>query len=617
MTTPLPAVPAEDRTAPARRRTWLALGGAAAVLLVAYLALVLSTGDGLPRGTRVLGVDVGGQSEQQAAATLASALGPQAAAPIEAVVGGEHVTVVPADAGLAFDPEATVAGLGGRAWNPVTLLSALTGGPEVAPAVAVDQEALHATLTAIAADSDTPAVEPTLVVADDGPRLTPGRSGTVLDRDAAASALTAAYLVSRGPVALPQVPAAPSVDDTAAAAARDLAAAAVAEPVTVRVGGVSATIPAATLRRALSFVPSGGALVPRLDGAVLRAAIAPAVAGVEKPGRDARWDVSSGRPVLVPSRTGRGVNAGLLADSVVAVLGERGAQRSVEARIGTIQPSLTTAQARELGITEQLSSFTQYFPYAAYRVQNIGQAARSINGTLLRPGETFSLNKTLGERTVAHGYTVGYVIGPGGVFKEDLGGGVSTSATATWTAAFYAGLERVHTQAHSIWISRYRAGLEATVAWGAFDMSFRNDTPHGVYITTIMTSTSITVQMWGQKVYDRIEAVSGPRTAVVAHKTVYDDSPTCHAQSGQDGFSIDVFRVFVKDGEQVRRERISTRYRPSPEVVCGPDPATATATASPSPSGSGSAGGSGSGSPGPSSSAAATPRPSASGATRT
>ena len=119
-------------------------------------------------------------------------------------------------------------------------------------------------------------------------------------------------------------------------------------------------------------------------------------------------------------------------------------------------------------------------------MQNIGQAARSINGTLLLPGETFSLNKTLGERTVANGYTKGFVVGPGGVFKEDLGGGVSTSATTTWTAAFYAGLQRVHTQAHSIWISRYRAGLEATVAWGSFDMSFKNDTPHAVYITTVM-----------------------------------------------------------------------------------------------------------------------------------
>jgi vancomycin resistance protein YoaR len=265
-----------------------------------------------------------------------------------------------------------------------------------------------------------------------------------------------------------------------------------------------------------------------------------------------------------------------------------GSTRSVVAEIGTIPPKRTTAQARALGVVEQLSSFRQHFPYAAYRVQNIGQAARSINGTLLLPGETFSLNKTLGERTVAHGYTKGYVIGPGGVFKEDLGGGVSTSATATWTAAFYAGLQRVSTQAHSIWISRYRAGLEATVAWGAFDMSFRNDTPHAVFISTIMTHTSITVQMWGTKVYDRIEAVSSARYNITpAAGTQYDTSATCHAQTGGEGFSIDVYRVFIKGGKEVKREKITTRYRPSPTVLCHADPATVTPSPSASPSASG------------------------------
>ena len=60
--------------------------------------------------------------------------------------------------------------------------------------------------------------------------------------------------------------------------------------------------------------------------------------------------------------------------------------------------------------------------YAAYRVQNIGEAARRMNGTLLMPGDTFSLNDTIKERTEKNGYTVGFVVGAGGVFAEDLGG---------------------------------------------------------------------------------------------------------------------------------------------------------------------------------------------------
>jgi vancomycin resistance protein YoaR len=551
-------------------------------LAAVYLALVAASGDGLPRGAKVLGVDVGGQSEAQAVATLRSALDDRATATMDVVLAADHVSVVPRDAGLTFDAAATVAGLSGRIWNPVTLLTQLTGGPTLDPVVLVDDALLAATVKTLAADSDTPAVEPTVEVTGVSVSLNPGKNGTVLDQEAAAAALADAYLVSSDPVVLPVVESTPTVPDDAAREALDVARRVVSGPFTVRVATVTATIPAAALGEALAFTAANGELVPSLDGDVLRAAVAPALASVETPGRDASFAIVGGRPVVVPAKVGRGVNADLLARDVLAALtAGDGSTRSVEAEIGTIEPKLTTERARALGVTEQLSSFTQRFPYAAYRTQNIGTAAKRVNGTLLLPGETFSLNDTIGERTPGNGYTKGFVIGPGGVFKEDLGGGVSTSATTVWTAAFYAGLQRVQVQAHSIWIPRYRAGLEATVAWGSFDLKFKNDTPHAVYITTIMKNTSLTVQMWGTKVYDEIRAVSSARYNVTPPSTTrYDPTPTCHAQTGEQGFSIDVFRVFVKDGTEVKREKITTRYRPSPTVVCKADPATVSASPS-------------------------------------
>ncbi len=593
-----------DASRPDRRRGLLVAGVVAAALVAIYLALVAASGDGLPRGTKVLGVDVGGQSEAQAVATLRTVLADRATATMDAVVAADHVSVVPRDAGLTFDAAATVAGLSGRIWNPVTLLTQFTGGPTPDPVVVVDDALLAATVKALAADSDTPAVEPTVEVTGVSASLNPGKNGSRLDQEAAAAALTDAYLVSSDPVVLPVVESTPTVSDDAARTALDLARRTVSGPFTVRVGAVTATIPAAALGEALAFTTANGELVPSLDGDVLRAAVAPALASVETPGRDASFAIVGGRPVVVPAKVGRGVNADLLARDVLAVLTADGT-RSIAAEIGTIEPKLTTERAKSLGVTEQLSSFTQRFPYAAYRTQNIGTAAKRVDGTLLLPGETFSLNDTIGERTPGNGYTKGFVIGPGGVFKEDLGGGVSTSATTVWTAAFYAGLERVQVQAHSIWIPRYRAGLEATVAWGSFDLKFRNDTPHAVYITTIMRNTSLTVQMWVTKVYDEIRAVSSARYDVTPPSTTrYDPTPTCHSQTGEPGFSIDVFRVFVKDGAEVKRERITTRYRPSPTVVCKPDPATVSA----SPSASASA------TPKPTSSvpATASPKPSAS-----
>ncbi|MFC6237423.1 VanW family protein [Longivirga aurantiaca] len=589
--TATPDTTSPDQTAPdPASRGWqrpLLWVGIAVLLLGAfYAALVASSGDGLPRGAKVLGVDVGGLSEAEAAAKLDAELGPAATDPVNATIGEDSVSIVPADAGLSFDAEATVDGYAGRIWNPVTLILQFTGGPTLAPVIGVDQAALEATVKQLAIDSDTAPVEPSIEVRGSDAVLINGINGRAMDQPAAVQALASAYLVSTQTVDLPEIETTPSVPQDKADAALVVAKAAISGPVTVKAGKVTADIPAEAIGRALAFTPENGELVGSLDGAILRTSIEDDLAPVEKPGRDATWDVSSGKPVIVPSKVGRGINPDDLAVAVAGVMGQTSAAaRVVTPELGTIQPKLTTEQAEKLGVVEKLGSFTQNFPYAAYRVQNIGTAARYINGTLLKPGEVFSLNKIIKERTVANGYTKGFVIGPGGVFKEDQGGGVSASATTAWSAAFYSGLERVYTQAHSIWIPRYRAGLEATVAWGAFDMKFRNDTKNGVFITTVMTNTSMTMTLWGTKVYDDIRAVSSAKRNTVPFDTLYDPSPTCNAQGGQVGFTIDVFRVFIKDGKEVKREKITTRYRPSPTVICGTDPKDEP-TPSPSPSGS-------------------------------
>jgi vancomycin resistance protein YoaR len=561
----------------------LVLAGAVLAVVVAglYLALVAFAGGEVPSGTTVLGVRIGGMSRDQAVATLTRGSAQRVAADLKVRVGSRHISLDPVSAGLSLDPAATVDALAGRTWNPVTLLARMFGDQGAAPLTRVDTAKLTAAVATTAADTDVDVVEPRIVFTGTAPRLQAGRAGHLLDQGAAAEALAGAYLRSAGTIVLPVRTHDPAVSSAAAGQALAAARVAVSGPVTVRAASVSAVLTPAVLARALTYEAKGGQLTPVLAGDLLRTAIAPRIHSIEVPGRDATWDVRSGRPVVVPSRVGRGVNPAQLATAVSGVLGAAGSARSVTVPIGTIAPSLTTAQAAALGITEQMSSFTQHFPYAAYRKQNIGQAAKYVNGTLLRPGDTFSMNDTIKERTPANGYTVGFVVGPGGVFKEDLGGGVSTATTTVWTAAFYAGLERVFTQAHSIWISRYRAGLEATVAWGSFDMRFRNDTAHGVLITTVMRDTSLTVTMWGTKAYSQIKAVSGPRTDVRQFTTEYDTSATCHAQSGEPGFAIVVTRQFYRAGTLVRSEPILTRYRPSPEVVCHADPSRPRPPASP------------------------------------
>ena len=184
--------------------------------------------------------------------------------------------------------------------------------------------------------------------------------------------------------------------------------------------GFGAHAQESAIRKALSFEAKDGAMTPVLDGSVLHAAIAKDLAPVEVAGRDASFKIKNGRVKVVKSKVGTGVSDDALATAVEGVLGLPPAERHVVVPLGTREPTLTTEEAKSLGVTERISSFTQYFPYAAYRVQNIGQAAKRINGTVLRPGETFSLNDTIGERTKENGYTEGFVVVAS--FGEFVGG---------------------------------------------------------------------------------------------------------------------------------------------------------------------------------------------------
>lgn len=574
-----------------RRVLLVAVSAVAGLIAVLWVVAAMGSGSTAPSGTSVAGVDIGGMTRVEAEQAVTAALGERADRRLRVEALDQSFTIMPADAGLGLDAVASVAPAFERTWNPVGLVGRLFGGSSWEAVPAVDEEMLVAQVTAIADAVAVPPTEPALAIRRGEADLTPGKSGRTLDVEGTSQALIAAVLDRRAPVPAVIIEDEPSVSAEAADEAVAYARQALAAPVIIRAESVTAEIPERSIGRALSFTVANGRLEPVLDGETLHDAIREELSPVEIPGRDATFRIKGGQVRVVKSKVGRGIADDDLASAVSSVLGAPAGQRTVSVAVGLREPELTTEQARGLGINERISTFTQQFPYAAYRVQNIGQAAERINGTLLMPGDTFSLNDTILERTEANGYTVGFVVGEGGVFDEQLGGGVSASATTTWTAAFFAGMEQVQIVAHSIYISRYQPGLEATVAWGIFDMSFRNDLPTAVFITASITNTSMTVSFWGTPEYDRIESEFGPRRNIKKFATIYDTSKKCLGQSGVEGFSITVDRVFYKDGAEVRREPITTNYKPAPEVICGekpkkpkPDPDQPDPSATPSPS---------------------------------
>ncbi|MFG1957372.1 VanW family protein [Nonomuraea sp. NPDC049028] len=227
---------------------------------------------------------------------------------------------------------------------------------------------------------------------------------------------------------------------------------------------------------------------------------------------------------------------------------------------------MTTEAAKKLGIKEKVSSFTTRHPCCAPRVTNIHRIADIVDGYVVKPGETFSLNGLVGKRDKARGFVEAPMI-LNNRFVNDVGGGVSQFATTMFNAVFFGGFQDVQHTPHQYYISRYPAGRESTVSFPQPDFRWRNDSPYGVLIKTSYTGTSITVQFWSTKRYD-IESQSSSRYQVKPITTITDSGPECIPMGGAEGFTIDVWRIFKENGKTVRKQQFHTVYAPEPRLTC-------------------------------------------------
>ncbi|OKI43857.1 VanW family protein [Micromonospora sp. CB01531] len=559
-----------------RRGRLLLAGGIVAAVLAAGTGLgaYAYAGD-VPRGTTVLGAELGGRSRAEAVRALRTELDRRSAAltaPIAVTVGEKSVQVKPADVGLAIDVDATVAAATAAEAHPV---SRLVGSRAVDPVVTVDAARLDAALQKAKGDQGREMTMPAIIFTGTTPKPVYPKPALTVDSAGAVDVVKAGWLAGK-PVTVPLVEKWPAttreeVDRLVA----ELAKPAVAAPVTLTTSRGSVTIPPAAIASGLRFsADDAGKLTPRVDVKRLRAALGDRLAKIEVEPKDAGLTISGGKPKVVPGRSGQQVDSATLGRELLAVL-PKADGRTVTAELKPAEPELTEAKLAELGIKERVSTFTTRFPggLSSPRSQNIVQAAKDVDGTIVKPGETFSLNGHTGER----GYDQGYQDAPtivNGKLVPGVGGGVSQFTTTLFNATYYAGLEDVEHKPHSFYFSRYPAVIESTIYWPQLDFKFRNNTQYGVLIDTSYAASTITVSIWSTKIYDSVTTEYGPRRDITQPKTVYlDPGPKCIAAAGSVGFAQDAYRVIKKDGKVIKREKFSWRYDPEPRFICAPKPA--------------------------------------------
>ncbi|MDR7280842.1 VanW family protein [Catenuloplanes atrovinosus] len=527
--TALPDVPPPAENARPRRRWPVALAG----LLV---AAVLTGGGGVawaargdvPHGTRVLGVHLGGLTAAEAGERLRAdaRLSRRLTEPFTiSLAGAEIVTVEPAAIGLAVDVPATVAAAasGGR----------LIGIADVAPVVTVDGRKLHDVLhaAAVRAKLATPGTPAAITYRGTTPVAVHPEPGRGIDATAAAAVVTSAWARRDVPrVAFTETAPATTREDVDRLM-RELAVPATAAPVRAGAFEISPEV----IARSLVF--EGDPLTPRIDEKRLRQALGTTLTDLETPVRDAAIDVDDGWPRITEAVTGRTADLGALARDLFHVLPATG-DRTITATFTETRPAVGTADVERLGITERLASYTTYGTEPA-------SVDERLNGTVIKPGETFSLHDAAGRDA-----------------SPQL-------AATVFVAAYRAGLEDVEHRPHATYRENLPAVTEATAGPGQ-DLRFRNDTRHGVLVAARVSGRAITVSLWGTRVYDWIGTEYGPRTGVTDLEIEYrEPGPDCEFEAGSRGFSQDAWRIFRRDGREVAREKFSWTYESLPRVVCG------------------------------------------------
>jgi vancomycin resistance protein YoaR len=486
-------------------------------------------------------------------------------------------------AGLALDVDATVDAADDQPLNPWTRLVTLFGDREVEPVITTDDTALSAQIETVAASVDRSPVDATIAIDGTTPSVVQPAEGRQLDREGSADAIVAALTSgaeTTAPIELPVDISPVHVDEAEAQRILDeTVTPALSAPVSVvsTDDGPDVEVPVTAIASSLTFTPQeSGELTVAIDPAALQTSLGEELKAFGTPAEDARFEVSGGSVSVVPSVDGTGIDPTHLAEQLLAVL-TRPAPRSVSAELGPVPADFTTEEAQALGIKEEIGSFTTNIgnPNSG---ENIRVVAEEVDGAVVMPGETFSLNTFTGPRGTAQGYVPAGVIS-GGQFTQAVGGGISQFATTMFNAVFFSGLEDVYHKPHSYYISRYPAGREATVYEGQIDLQWKNDSDTGVYIDTTWTPGTITVTFYGTKRYE-IESISGNRVNVrepaVQEKP---DDGTCHSQAGAQGFDITVTRVFrdLSSGAEIKRENFRTHYAAEPIIRCIPPAAPAPA----------------------------------------
>lgn len=240
---------------------------------------------------------------------------------------------------------------------------------------------------------------------------------------------------------------------------------------------------------------------------------------------------------VIPSENG--LDFAISLEDAQKLLQEDKEEYTIQLKI--LYPNVTTNMIGTEAFPDMLSNFsTKYAASNKNRTTNLILAAKKINGTVLMPGETFSYNKVVGERTIAAGYKEAPIYVNGRV-EDGLGGGICQITTTLYNAVLYANLEVIERTNHQFVPSYANASRDATVVYGAIDFKFKNNREYPIKITCSVANGIANFKIFGLKSENDYEVQITSRVTGTTSTAIYSEA----------------YKTLKKNGRVISTERIS------------------------------------------------------------
>ena len=543
------------------------LVGLLVILGVAYALDVVSGKGKLPRKTSVGGVDISRMEPAAAIDKLQSELGSATTEPVSVTAGERTAEFIPEQAGMSLDFETAVNSIPEASMNPFSRLAAFVGSPnEIDVDADVDAQALEPVINRLEGELSFDATDGQVAIEEGEVRTVDAVLGQGVDRAQLEENVTSNWLDPEG-VEVEPIEVEPAITQDKVDEFADGPAKAALNGALELKGRSDVT---ATLdEEAISSFVAVERVEDNLELAIntehAQELFDATLADTETEMQNAQISFSSGSMQVIPHSDGEIIDWETTLDGFdKRVVGEE--PREWEAAYEDEEATFTTEQAQNASFDQTVGEFTTS-GYSAASGRNIELTAQMVNGAVVSPGDTFSLNGYTGPRGTAQGFVESGIIIDGHAGTA-VGGGISQFATTLYNASYFGGMTDVAHTPHSYYISRYPAGREATVYEGAIDLQFKNDSDYPVQIVTSVGGGSVTVKLMGVKTVD-VESVNNGRWAPTSPQRMELTGDDCTPSGGAPGFTTSDTRI-IRDlnGNEMNRETTTTVYDPQPIVTC-------------------------------------------------